>query len=584
MAINTEIKPTSDQVLYQGLGPLDVKNTPVETIDKLPSTLVAYEGLTVPVMDDPEYHEMTDWWFKNGRWQRKTQKQKKKVDKNWQINKVVIKKAIPRYSEWENGVTYFSEDGTFTFKARYRSFGVDTIDVDQLYYLQKGSYNQYAGKDYINELISEPYVEQGGKRLIDYEFEDNKITAIGEYRYCDIGWRGLVIQFMPKNGESDEDVLNLASKRFYLSSHHFAIRDCRKGYINLYDADNCPQYIKFGISKDGVWRRFFIQIDGLFSAFEHNHITDSEYDDDFKNPSFNGMNVLVRLRFKGYNAIHKRNGQVFLSRIENSDTMSPNVKIVNGKLLYDAKWDNSLNTNLIQNWYNESGNEELDLHNYKYGDTVKNINWVYDNRNASAVLKKMWSHSYIEKYRSKNTRIYNEICRQYKTPGLYNTISKGYYGYSYGPFGEHQYLLVANSMYDALNQKLPKKVEKASNIRIKVLDKFYVRGGTIRGIYMPKSLKKSDSSAYTINNWSNVQELVLKYKMKSWYPYFMPHRKIQTDCKGNWFGKCKVDWTFNYKRGGTFRLYPVNRRKRLISVNYTQLSFPRNAAEKTWNY
>lgn len=583
MAINTEIKPTSDQVLYQGLGPLDVKNTPVETIDKLPSTLVAYEGLTVPVMDDPEYHEMTDWWFKDGRWQRKTQKQKKKVDKNWQINKVVIKKAIPRYSEWENGVTYFSEDGTFTFKARYGgSFGIDTIDVDQLYYLQSESYNKYSGKDYINELISEPYVEQyEGCRLIDYKFEDNKLTDISEFRYCYIGWKGLVIQFMPKEGEIDNEIRKLASKRFYLSSHHFAIRDSRKGYINLYNADNCPQYIKFGISKDGVWRHFFIQIDGLFSAFEHNHTTDSEYDDDFQSPTFHGMNVLVRLRFKGYNAIHKRNGQVFLSRIENSDTMSPNVKIVNGKLLYDAKWDNSLKTNLFQNWYNEK--EGLDLHNYKYGDTIKNIDWVYENINARRILEKMWSHSYIEKYRSKNARIYDEICEQYKTPGLYDTISKGNYGYSYGPFGEHQYLLVVNSLDGALNQKLPRKVNQASNLRIKVLDNFYVRGGTIRGIYMPKNLKESGSTAYTINNWSNVQELVLKYKRKSWYPYFMPHRSKWTDCKNNWFGRCQVNWPPEYKRGGTYRLYPVNRRKRLISVNYTQLSFPRNAAEKTWN-
>lgn len=565
MAINTEIKPTSDQVLYQGLGPLDVKNTPVETVSDLPSNLVAYEGLTVPVKDDPEYHEMTDWWYKDGSWRRKTQKQKKKVDKNWQINKVVIKKAIPRYDDWENGVTYFSEDGTFTFKARYCTTKyVDAIDLDQLYYLQDEEYNMYAGKEYIDELVSEPYIEQSGQRMFNYTFEDCEITDVNEFYECPFAERGMVIQFT--GNPNVRDAWFFTSKRFYLSTKHFAIYDSRHLHQWFENLDNCPKYIRFGAYKDGVRsRHFLIQIDGLYSAFEHNHTTDSEYDDDFNPPNFSGMDVLVRLRFKDKNAIHKRNGQVFLAYIKDSDTMSPNVKIADGKIIYDAKWDNSFNTNLIQNWYNTG---DITLHNY---------NSAY----GREALDNMWSHSYIEKYQCRKAKPYRELCHYYNTPGLYDS-GRGYYGLQ--PWREpHNYLLVVDSIGQALNAKLPSKIGTPDNLRIKVLDSFYVKGETIRGMYLPTSLNKDKSGDYYISNRSSLQELVLKYRLKHWYPYFM-NRKIY-GLGGNWFCRCQRDWKQDLtKRGGVFRLYPVNRRKRLISVNYTQLSLPRNAAEKTWNH
>lgn len=67
-----EVKKFSNQFQYNGEGPLDFKQNPVETVSKLPSRLKAYEGQTVTVMSDDK-GEMTDYQFKNGKWIKKCQ-------------------------------------------------------------------------------------------------------------------------------------------------------------------------------------------------------------------------------------------------------------------------------------------------------------------------------------------------------------------------------------------------------------------------------------------------------------------------------------------------------------------------------
>lgn len=49
---DNRLVPISDQLIYNGVGPVDAKNIPVETVDNLPSDLVAYEGLRVYVKSE----------------------------------------------------------------------------------------------------------------------------------------------------------------------------------------------------------------------------------------------------------------------------------------------------------------------------------------------------------------------------------------------------------------------------------------------------------------------------------------------------------------------------------------------------
>ena len=72
---NTNSRDTqkfSTQFQYTGDGPLDTKQTPVETVDKLPSVIKAYEGQTLTVLSD-DIGETSDYIFKNGHWVKKYQ-------------------------------------------------------------------------------------------------------------------------------------------------------------------------------------------------------------------------------------------------------------------------------------------------------------------------------------------------------------------------------------------------------------------------------------------------------------------------------------------------------------------------------
>ena len=62
----------SNQFQYTGDGPLDNKQTPVATIDKLPTSLKAYEGQTITVLSDDE-GKTTDYLYTNGKWVKKYQ-------------------------------------------------------------------------------------------------------------------------------------------------------------------------------------------------------------------------------------------------------------------------------------------------------------------------------------------------------------------------------------------------------------------------------------------------------------------------------------------------------------------------------
>lgn len=73
MAANdNDVKKISNQFQYNGDGPLDFKQNPVETVAQLPNRLRAYEGQTVTVMSDDE-GKTSDYQFTNGKWVKKYQ-------------------------------------------------------------------------------------------------------------------------------------------------------------------------------------------------------------------------------------------------------------------------------------------------------------------------------------------------------------------------------------------------------------------------------------------------------------------------------------------------------------------------------
>lgn len=68
--MSNTIVPISDPLMYQGQGPVDFKNTPVNTVSELPNSLKAYDGLEVVVKQDPETGSYAKYWFKNGSWEK----------------------------------------------------------------------------------------------------------------------------------------------------------------------------------------------------------------------------------------------------------------------------------------------------------------------------------------------------------------------------------------------------------------------------------------------------------------------------------------------------------------------------------
>jgi len=60
----------STQFQYTGDGPLDTKQTPIRTVDELPSRLKAYEGQTVTVLNAID-NKPYDYQFINGEWRIK---------------------------------------------------------------------------------------------------------------------------------------------------------------------------------------------------------------------------------------------------------------------------------------------------------------------------------------------------------------------------------------------------------------------------------------------------------------------------------------------------------------------------------
>ncbi len=72
MVTNSEdIKKFSSQFQYNGDGPLDAKQNPVETVAELPTPLKAYEGQTLTVLTPDENNIIWDYQFINGEWKRK---------------------------------------------------------------------------------------------------------------------------------------------------------------------------------------------------------------------------------------------------------------------------------------------------------------------------------------------------------------------------------------------------------------------------------------------------------------------------------------------------------------------------------
>ena len=74
MITNSEdIKKFSSQFQYNGDGPLDAKQNPVETTSELPTPLKAYEGQIVTVLTPEENNIVWDYQFLNGKWNKKNQ-------------------------------------------------------------------------------------------------------------------------------------------------------------------------------------------------------------------------------------------------------------------------------------------------------------------------------------------------------------------------------------------------------------------------------------------------------------------------------------------------------------------------------
>ena len=68
----TNVKKFSNQLQYNGEGPLDSKQIPVSDPSQLPGLLKSYEGQTITVITDDK-GEMTDYQFMNGKWIKKHQ-------------------------------------------------------------------------------------------------------------------------------------------------------------------------------------------------------------------------------------------------------------------------------------------------------------------------------------------------------------------------------------------------------------------------------------------------------------------------------------------------------------------------------
>lgn len=70
---NGDIQKYSVQFQYTGDGPMDTKQSPVETVDKLPSPLKAYEGQTVSVLNAEAFgdEKTIDYQFVGGVWVKK---------------------------------------------------------------------------------------------------------------------------------------------------------------------------------------------------------------------------------------------------------------------------------------------------------------------------------------------------------------------------------------------------------------------------------------------------------------------------------------------------------------------------------
>ena len=74
MITNSEdIKKFSSQFQYNGDGPLDAKQNPVESTSELPTPLKAYEGQIVTVLTPEENNIVWDYQFLNGKWNKKNQ-------------------------------------------------------------------------------------------------------------------------------------------------------------------------------------------------------------------------------------------------------------------------------------------------------------------------------------------------------------------------------------------------------------------------------------------------------------------------------------------------------------------------------
>lgn len=71
MANGDDVKKFSNQFQYNGEGPLDVKQEPVNTVSQLPTPLKAYEGQTVTVLTPDENGIVWDYQFLNGKWVKK---------------------------------------------------------------------------------------------------------------------------------------------------------------------------------------------------------------------------------------------------------------------------------------------------------------------------------------------------------------------------------------------------------------------------------------------------------------------------------------------------------------------------------
>lgn len=70
---NSDVKKYSSQFQYNGEGPLDNKQNPVETVSELPTPLKAYEGQIITVLTPDENNIIWDYQFLNGKWNKKNQ-------------------------------------------------------------------------------------------------------------------------------------------------------------------------------------------------------------------------------------------------------------------------------------------------------------------------------------------------------------------------------------------------------------------------------------------------------------------------------------------------------------------------------